>query len=131
MGKRIISIIAISLICISDIIGQKYTFQQIPYSNIAHYSTDYRPSYFNGDIESPPVSYYRVNVISFGIGREKKWWKKYAPVLHIVIDNGELNFTKVVSGFDVSENGDYKRYLTVTHEQITDFIPYNGKSFKI
>src|SRR5574337_136531 len=68
-------------VCAEDIISR------ISYSNIDGIPHNYTPHYINGNIDSPPVSYYKINVVAFEIGRKKKWWKKYEPILVVNLEN--------------------------------------------
>ncbi len=100
----------------------------IPYSNIEGIPNNYSPKFMNGDIESPPVDYYRINIVRFELGRKKRWWKKYAPVLNVTITDGNLTFNKIINSIDKSSNTDGRviKSKTIINKNVANWIPYKG-----
>jgi hypothetical protein len=100
----------------------------IPYLNIDGKSDNYSPKFMNGDIESPPVDYYRINIVKFELGREKRWWKKYAPVLNVTITDGNLTFNKIINSINKSSNtnGRVIKSKTIINKNVANWIPYKG-----
>ena len=100
----------------------------IPYANIEGISNEYSPKFLNGDIETPPVDYYRINIVRFELGREKRWWKKYSPVLNVTITDGNLTFNKIINTIDKSSstNGRVIKSKTIINKNVANWIPYKG-----
>ena len=126
-------ILFVSLMLCSLIAFSQDVLKPIPYSQIEGYADDYQPEFINGDIEEPPVDYYKINIVRFELGRNKRWWKRYAPVLSVVVKNGDLTFNEVIPTIDKStdENNGVIKSKTIINKPVTGWVPYNGSDVNL
>ena len=129
--KKNISILIFTFFIVNSLKAQDVLLP-IPYANIQGIDNNYEPEFLNGDIESPPVDYYRINIVRFELGREKRWWKKYAPVLYVTISDGSLTFSKIISTIEQSSsNSNIIKSKTIINKNIANWIPYKGNDLNL